>query len=212
MRLDAVRQQIARDYPDDDINVTFDNDTAFVRGTVKDVTGADRVMAIASSLGQSGQPAARRSASGGAADPAEGALLPTWTAAPARTWASTSRQAPSTRPRRSAPDSSAVRLPAPRASPFPMRSTFCCSAKTSTLRPIHPGAGKQEPAGDAGRTESAGDQRDKKPASWRAASFPSRWYSPAPPADVITIAFQRVRHPSQFPAAGDTARDHPAAG
>jgi pilus assembly protein CpaC len=49
-RLNAVREQIARDYPDADINVTFDNDTAFVRGTVKDVTAADRIMAIVSTL------------------------------------------------------------------------------------------------------------------------------------------------------------------
>jgi pilus assembly protein CpaC len=51
-RLEAVRQQLARDFPDDDINVTFENDTAFVRGTVKDVTAADRAMAIAATLGR----------------------------------------------------------------------------------------------------------------------------------------------------------------
>lgn len=49
-RLNAVRQQIARDYPDADINVTFDNDTAFVRGTVKTVTDAERIMAIVGTL------------------------------------------------------------------------------------------------------------------------------------------------------------------
>jgi pilus assembly protein CpaC len=49
-RLNAVRQQIARDYPDADINVTFDNDTGFVRGTVKNVTDADRVMAIVGTM------------------------------------------------------------------------------------------------------------------------------------------------------------------
>jgi pilus assembly protein CpaC len=53
LRLDVVRQQLARDFPDEDINVTFDNDTAFVRGTVKDVIAADRVMSISSSLGKS---------------------------------------------------------------------------------------------------------------------------------------------------------------
>ncbi len=52
VRLDAVRQQLARDFPNEDINVTFENDTAFVRGTVKDVTAADRVMAITASLGK----------------------------------------------------------------------------------------------------------------------------------------------------------------
>jgi pilus assembly protein CpaC len=49
-RLNAVRQQIARDYPDADVNVTFDNDTAFVRGTVKNVTDADRIIAIVSTM------------------------------------------------------------------------------------------------------------------------------------------------------------------
>jgi pilus assembly protein CpaC len=49
-RLNAVRQQIARDYPDADVNVTFDNDAAFVRGTVKDVTTADRIMAMVTTI------------------------------------------------------------------------------------------------------------------------------------------------------------------
>jgi len=51
-KLDATRQQIARDFPDDDISLTFENDTAFVRGTVKDVTSAERVVAVASTLGK----------------------------------------------------------------------------------------------------------------------------------------------------------------
>lgn len=51
-RLDTVRQQIARDFPKEDINVTFENDTAFVRGTVKDVVAAERVMAIVATLGK----------------------------------------------------------------------------------------------------------------------------------------------------------------
>jgi pilus assembly protein CpaC len=52
-RLEAVRQQISREFPDDNIDVTFVNDTAFVRGTVKDVIAADRVMAITTTLGKS---------------------------------------------------------------------------------------------------------------------------------------------------------------
>jgi pilus assembly protein CpaC len=52
LKLEAVRQQIARDFPNDDINVTFDNDTAFVRGTVKDLSSVGRVMEIASTLGK----------------------------------------------------------------------------------------------------------------------------------------------------------------
>ena len=51
MKLDVVRQQLARDFPKEEINVTFENDTAFVRGTVKDVIAAERVMSIAASLG-----------------------------------------------------------------------------------------------------------------------------------------------------------------
>ena len=51
-RLNAVREQIARDLPEGDVDVTLDNDTAFVRGRVKDVYAADRVMAIAATLGK----------------------------------------------------------------------------------------------------------------------------------------------------------------
>lgn len=50
-KLDAVRQQISREFPSANINITYDNDTPFVRGTVKDVTEADRVIAIAKTLG-----------------------------------------------------------------------------------------------------------------------------------------------------------------
>jgi len=51
VKLEAVRQQIARDFPNEDINVTFDNDTVFVRGSVKDLLSANRVMQIAATLG-----------------------------------------------------------------------------------------------------------------------------------------------------------------
>src|SRR4051794_1860592 len=51
-RLDAVRQQLARDFPNDEINVQYENDTAFVRGTVRDVIAADRVMAMVATLGK----------------------------------------------------------------------------------------------------------------------------------------------------------------
>jgi len=52
LKLEAMRAQIARDFPDDDSSVTYDNDTAFVRGTVKDVASADRVLGIADTLGK----------------------------------------------------------------------------------------------------------------------------------------------------------------
>jgi pilus assembly protein CpaC len=51
-KLEAVRQQLARDFPSDDINVTFENDTVFLRGTVKDVTAGERAVSIASTLGK----------------------------------------------------------------------------------------------------------------------------------------------------------------
>ena len=40
VRLEAVRQQIARDFPNDDINITFDNDTVFVRGAAEETSGS----------------------------------------------------------------------------------------------------------------------------------------------------------------------------
>jgi pilus assembly protein CpaC len=51
-RLDNVRAQIAREFPNEAINITYENDTAFVRGNVKDITAADRVMAITATLGR----------------------------------------------------------------------------------------------------------------------------------------------------------------
>jgi pilus assembly protein CpaC len=51
-RLNAVREQVARDLPGGEVDVTLDNDVAFVRGRVKDVFAAERVMAIASTLGK----------------------------------------------------------------------------------------------------------------------------------------------------------------
>jgi pilus assembly protein CpaC len=51
VKLEAVRQQLGREFPDADINVSFDNETVFVRGTAPDVVAAQRVMAIASTLG-----------------------------------------------------------------------------------------------------------------------------------------------------------------
>jgi pilus assembly protein CpaC len=51
-KLDVVRQQLARDFPNEDINITYENDTAFVRGTVRDTIGADRVMAMVATLGK----------------------------------------------------------------------------------------------------------------------------------------------------------------
>ena len=52
LRLEAVRQQLARDFPNDAVNVTYENESAFLRGTVKDLTAAERVVAMVSTLGK----------------------------------------------------------------------------------------------------------------------------------------------------------------
>lgn len=51
-RLNTVRAQIAREFGPSDIVITLESDTAFVRGTVRDAVSAERVMAIAATLGK----------------------------------------------------------------------------------------------------------------------------------------------------------------
>jgi pilus assembly protein CpaC len=51
-RLNAVRNQIVQEFGHSDISITTDNDAVFVRGTVKDPVAAERVIAIASTLGK----------------------------------------------------------------------------------------------------------------------------------------------------------------
>jgi pilus assembly protein CpaC len=51
-RLGAVRSQITREFGSGTVDVTYDNDTAFVRGTVANAIAADRAIAIASTLGK----------------------------------------------------------------------------------------------------------------------------------------------------------------
>jgi pilus assembly protein CpaC len=48
----SIQQQIDRELPGQEIKVTFENDTAFIHGTAKDLTSADRAVAIASTLGK----------------------------------------------------------------------------------------------------------------------------------------------------------------
>lgn len=52
LRLDAVREQIAREFPDANVDLALANDIPYVRGTVKDMVVAERVVAIASTLGK----------------------------------------------------------------------------------------------------------------------------------------------------------------
>jgi pilus assembly protein CpaC len=51
-RVDAVRREIRKELPGDKINVSFENETVFLRGSVRDLTSADRAMAIAGTLGK----------------------------------------------------------------------------------------------------------------------------------------------------------------
>ncbi len=51
-RLEAIRREISREMGDENVSLAQEGDTVFVRGTVKNLTEADRAMAIASTLGK----------------------------------------------------------------------------------------------------------------------------------------------------------------
>jgi pilus assembly protein CpaC len=51
-RIDAVRRQLATELEGQDVTLTLENDTPFLRGTVKDLTSAERALAIAATLGK----------------------------------------------------------------------------------------------------------------------------------------------------------------
>ena len=51
-RVDAIRRELALELPGNNISASFENDTVFLRGSVKDMTTADRAVAIASTLGK----------------------------------------------------------------------------------------------------------------------------------------------------------------
>jgi pilus assembly protein CpaC len=51
-RLDAIRREISREVGDENVNLDLEGETVFVRGTVKNLTEADRTMAIAATLGK----------------------------------------------------------------------------------------------------------------------------------------------------------------
>ena len=50
--IEAVRGELAKEFPGRDISITLDNKTVFLRGTVKDLVGASRAAAIAGTLGK----------------------------------------------------------------------------------------------------------------------------------------------------------------
>jgi pilus assembly protein CpaC len=51
-RVAAIRGQIERELPGQTVDLSFENDTVFLRGTVRDITSGDRAVAIASTLGK----------------------------------------------------------------------------------------------------------------------------------------------------------------
>lgn len=51
-RIETLRRQINRELPGQKIEVSVENDLIFLRGTAKDLTSADRALAIASSMGK----------------------------------------------------------------------------------------------------------------------------------------------------------------
>jgi pilus assembly protein CpaC len=51
-KLEAIRGELARELPGQSVDLSFENETVFLRGTVNDVTSADRAVSIASTLGK----------------------------------------------------------------------------------------------------------------------------------------------------------------
>ena len=190
IRLDDVRQQLARDFPNDEINVTYDNEIAFVRGRVKDLNASDRVMAIASSLGKAvnllrvdvppveTQILLRVRF----ANVDRGVELGSWD----RAWPAER----STRRRQSAPVSTRHRESARRErSASPMRSTFCFSARTSIWAPPSRrwrASACWRPWPNPTSWRSTASRR----ASSRAANSRCRWFRAAGAVGAVSISFR----------------------
>jgi pilus assembly protein CpaC len=51
-KVDGVRRQFEKEFDGQDVTLTFEDGSAFLRGTVKDLTAAGRAVAIASTLGK----------------------------------------------------------------------------------------------------------------------------------------------------------------
>ena len=51
-RVEAIRSEIEKELPGQNIDLSFENETVFLRGTVRDLTSADRAVSIASVLGK----------------------------------------------------------------------------------------------------------------------------------------------------------------
>ncbi len=50
--IDAVRRELSKELPGQDVSISLENNTVFLRGTVKDLVSAERAVAIAATLGK----------------------------------------------------------------------------------------------------------------------------------------------------------------
>ncbi len=51
-RIENIKREIERELPGQSVDLSFENETVFLRGTLRDVTSAERAVAIASTLGK----------------------------------------------------------------------------------------------------------------------------------------------------------------
>jgi pilus assembly protein CpaC len=51
-RIEGIQREIEKELPGQSVTLSFENETVFLRGTVKDMTSADRAVSIASTLGK----------------------------------------------------------------------------------------------------------------------------------------------------------------
>jgi pilus assembly protein CpaC len=51
-RIEGIQREMERELPGQGVNLSFENETVFLRGTVQDVASADRAVSIASTLGK----------------------------------------------------------------------------------------------------------------------------------------------------------------
>ena len=51
-RVDTIRRQLKKELPQQDVNLTYENDIVFLRGRVKNLVNAERALAIAATLGR----------------------------------------------------------------------------------------------------------------------------------------------------------------
>ena len=93
----------------------------------------------------------------------------------------------------------------------PTRSTFCCSAKTSTWP--HPSRRwKASACWKPWPSRTSWRSTARRPASWPAASFRSRWFSRGANGNAVSITFREFGIRIHFLPQDHAARHHSTAG